>query len=52
MASYKKYIVMGVSALLIPLLKNLAFQMISRYIERVKADDSEREAVQREPTVF
>jgi hypothetical protein len=41
MSSYKKYIGMGVSLILIPLVKSLVSKMINRYTEKTETDASD-----------
>ena len=44
MSSYKKYIGMGVSLILIPLVKSLVSKMINRYTEKMGTDASDGES--------
>ena len=44
MSSYKKYIGMGVSLILIPLVKSLVSKMINRYTEKTETDVSDGES--------
>ncbi|MBF0120663.1 MAG: hypothetical protein HQK79_17685 [Desulfobacterales bacterium] len=44
MSSYKKYIMMGASTILIPLLKNVLFKIFSRYAEEQTKYDSSAKA--------
>ena len=44
MSSYKKYIGMGVSLILIPLVKSLVSKVINRYTEKMETDVSDGES--------